>query len=132
MSNSDLKNLLNLQELRLVANNIIDLQKAALRPLTGLQSLDLSRNRIEVLQFGQFAGLSGLRIVNLSHNRYVLSTFRSDFTKYSASNDNDFVENLVKLIHFTKKMCLCPNSKIGYSYLLTMTTTTFKEQKTNF
>ena len=75
VSNSDLKNLLNLQELRLVANNIIDLQKAALRPLTGLQSLDLSRNRIEVLQFGQFAGLSGLRIVNLSHNRYVCSVY---------------------------------------------------------
>ena len=69
VANYDLKSLLNLQELKLMANNIIDLQKGALRHLTGLQSLDLSRNRIEVLQFGQFAGLSGLRIVNLSHNR---------------------------------------------------------------
>ena len=68
VANYDLKSLLNLQELKLMANNIIDLQKGALRHLTGLQSLDLSRNRIEVLQFGQFAGLSGLRIVNLSHN----------------------------------------------------------------
>lgn len=69
VANSDLRKLINLQELRLADNNIIDLQKGAVRHLTGLQILDLSQNRIEVLQFGQFAGLTGLRIVNLAQNR---------------------------------------------------------------
>ena len=69
VANSDLRKLINLQELRLADNNIIDLQKGAVKHLTGLQILDLSKNRIEVLQFGQFAGLTGLRIVNLAQNR---------------------------------------------------------------
>ncbi len=86
VANTDLKALLNLQELRLADNTIIDLQKQALRPLTGLQILDLSQNRIEVLQFGQFAGLTGLRIVNLAHNRYTINHDSEDSQRGQKKN----------------------------------------------